>query len=398
MSRLQRWDLINGVLTRRGHTSIIPGVVQHSAGILRRAELSAPGVVAAADGILYRAELNAAGINDGRLYRAELDTPVQATITSVPLSSFRQSGDTFEVALTRPATDTIVDLEGTTQVFADFNEGYYDGIYQPHIIGFTNGTLEMSPNTSSYASAVNAQTTGTVAETLIRLGRGGGTYTNGAYFGATLQGTAQGHIYNGLVVYYCTNAIVENCSFLAIPGASSAPPGETFPINNYLSNNTTIRNVLVDGQGASATGIGHNQANGILVQNSTFQNMGHGAGVSQYECTNITYENCTFQNNHSAGANFEKNNATSITMVGCTFHNNGHNMIVDTDGSSSIVKIYDPIWDGMNSGVPFKVCVHSTYAYPPVANPPANKQLPSDIHLYIGGVDVTATKLQVTTN
>jgi hypothetical protein len=368
-----------------------------SAGRVHRVELDAGGVNPA--GQLYRAELDALTNNAGQLFRAEASIPTQANITSVPLSSFRQSGDTFEVALTRPTADTIVDLEGTTQVFADFNEGYLDGIYQPHIIGFTNGTLEMTPNTSTYAAAVNAQGSGTtVAETLIRLGRGSSSATNGAYFSATLQGTSQGHIYNGLVVYYCTNAIVENCSFLAIPGSASAPPGETFPLNNYLSNNTTIRNIMIDGQGVSATGIGHNSANGILVQNSTFQNMGHGAGVSHYQCTNIQYENCTFQNNHSAGANFEKNNSTTINMISCTFHNNGHNMIVDTDGTSSVVNIYDPIWDGMNSGVKFQVCVHTNYAYPPVANPPLNKQNPSDIHLFINGVDVTSTMLQIVTN
>lgn len=388
---MQRWDAIGGVLKRRGHPSIVPPTAK-AAGKLLRAELDAfQGV----GGRLLRAELNAVQNQAGQLLRAELDAVQPSNITSVPLSSFQQNGDTFEVALTRLTTPTIVDLEGTTQSFSDFDQGgNVYGVYSPNVIGFTNGALQMVPSSSTHAAAVNAQGNGTtVQETLLRLGRGGGTVTT-PYMGADLIGTTQGHIYNGVVIYLSTNAVIENCSFYGIPGSASAPPGETFSINNYKSTGTIIRNVLVDGQGLAASGTGNNACTTILVQNSTFKNMGHGHGVAHYQSSDITYQGCQFLNNRNAGANFEKCFGT-LTLQNCTFSGNERNMIVDTDGTSAVVNIYDPIWDGMNTGTKFQVLVHTRYAYPPVASPPLNQQNPADIHLFQNGVEVSATKLQI---
>lgn len=320
-----------------------------------------------------------------------------ANVTAVKLSSFKQAGDTFEQALARLSADTVVDLEGTTQPFANFDQGgNVYGLYSGAIIGYTNGTLQMTAGSSTHASAVNAQTTGTVQETLIRLGRGTSKATT-PYFSATLNGTNQGHIYNGLVVYYCTNAIIENATFNGIPGTGSAPPYETTPLNNYLSNGTIARNVVVDGTnigaGTAATGMLNSNCNGVLIQNSVFQDMGAGHGWAAYQTNNVTIEGSTFQNNLKAGINFEKCTGT-LTMRNCTFHANEHDLIVDTDGTSAIVNIYDPVWDGMNSGVKFKVLIHTTYNYPPPAVSP-NKQKASDIHLFQNGVEVTASKLQI---
>lgn len=318
-------------------------------------------------------------------------------VPTVKLSSFKQAGDTFEQALARLSADTVVDLEGTTQMFSNFDQGgNVYGLYSGAVIGYANGDLKMVAGSSSHAAAVNAQTTGTVQETLIRLGRGSSKATT-PYFSANLYGTAQGHIYNGLVVYYCTNAIIENANFYGVPGTGSAPPYETTPCNNYLSNGTIMRNSLVDGTnigaGTAATGMLNSNCNGVLIQNSVFQNMGAGHGWAAYQTNNVTIEGSTFQNNLKAGVNFEKCTGT-LTLRNCTFHANEHDLIVDTDGTSAIVNIYDPIWDGMNTGTKFKVLIHTTYNYPPPSISP-NKQKASDIHLFQNGVEVTSSKLQI---
>jgi len=388
---MQRWDAIGGVLKRRGHPSIVP-VTAKAAGKLLRVELDAFQGVA---GKLLRAELDAVTNQNGVLLRAEIGTPPTADIVSVPLSSFQQPGDTFQVALSRLTSPTIVDLEGTTQFGTDFAQGDTSMLYYGNVIGYTNGTIEMTPGSSTHASTVNAQVaanTGTVQETLVRLGRGTSAATT-PYMGASIIATNQGHIYNGVKIYYGTNAVVENMSIIGIQGTSGAPPGETFALNNYHSNNTTVRNIIVDGLGVMSAGMGSNYCNGILVQNSTFANSGKGAGITHYESSNPTYEGCTLDNNHLYGINCEKVTGT-ITVSNCTFRNTGvAHMCVDTDGPSAVVNIYDPIFDGPK----FTIKRHNNYAYPPVASPPPNQQKVSDFHIFRNGVEVTSTVLQVVT-
>lgn len=388
---MQRWDAIGGVLKRRGHPSIVPPTAK-AAGKLLRAELDAFQGVA---GRLLRVEADAVQNQAGQLLRAEMSNPPQANITSVPLSSFSQSGDTFTVALSRLTSPTIVDLEGTTQFGNDFAQGDTSMLYSGNIIGYTNGTIEMTPSSSTHASTVNAQVaanSGTVQETIIRLGRGSSQATT-AYMGANIQATTQGHIYNGLKIYYCTDAVVENLSIIGIPGSSGAPPGETFALNNYRSTNTTVRNVIVDGRGVMAAGMGSNYCQTILVQNSTFANSSHGAGITHYLSADPTYENVTLDGNHLYGINCEKVTGT-VTVSNCTFKNTGvAHMCVDTDGASAVVNIYDPIFDGPK----FTIKRHNNYAYPPVATPPANQQKISDFHIFQNGVEVTSTVLQIVT-
>jgi hypothetical protein len=395
MGRLQRWDYRGGIYTRRGQPGRIPPGA-HNSGLLFRAEVAAQAAVA---GRLFRGEMTSTQVQAGRLFRAELIAASQSNITTVPLSSFRQPGDTFETALSRLNADTVVDLEGTTQQFANFDQGgNVYGIYSGFIIGFANGNLQMQAGTSTHASSVNSLPNGaTVQETLIRLGRGSSKATTPYLGGVTIQGTSQGHIYNGVVIYYSTNALVENSSFLGVPGSNSAPPGETTPLNNYLSNGTTVRNILMDGQHVTATGMLNSSCTNVLIQDSTFQNTGSGHGVAAYQTRDMTVQNTKFLNIAKAGLGFEKCTGT-LTVSGCTFSGNEHDMVVDTDGPSAIVNIIDPIWDGMNSGVKFRVLRHTNYAYPPVANPGPNTQNISDIHMFQNGVEVTSSKLQITTS
>ncbi|MGN7799045.1 right-handed parallel beta-helix repeat-containing protein [Leifsonia sp. 22587] len=337
------------------------------------------------------------------LVKTQTTAPPPQPPATVKLSTFAQSGDSFLQALGRLSSDTVVDLEGTVQTVNGFTQGRGSdgksgyGIYNNKVIGFYNGTVSMVPGSSTDAATINALVTGDTNNfSLMRLGRGGSQATT-PYFSGTLASTNQGSNYNGLILYYATNATVENSTILGFQGSSGFPPGETFPLNNYHSVNTLIRWVTVDGQGIGASGLGNNYCTSPLVQDSTFKNMGYGAGVTHYLTTDPTYERCTFSGNHLYGANFEKVSGT-ITLRNCTFSNNRYPMCVDTDGTSAVVNVYDPIWDGMNSGVPFKILRHNTYAFPAGNPSPPNKQNVSDFHIFQNGVEVTSSVLQVVTN
>lgn len=354
-------------------------------------------------------------------------------VPTVKISSFAQPGDTLRQALGRLTTDTVVDLEGNNYQDPDFTMGGPTGYgssttytyFFQNVIGLVNGGATITPGSSTHAAAVNAQddaNTGTVQETIWRIGRGTSKATTPYLGNLTIDGSAsQGHVFNGLNIYYCTNALLENVTVLGCLGSSGAPPGETFPINNYKSIRTTLRNCYVDGAmsgvASAASGLGNNNIDQILVIGSTFKNMGFGAGVTHYQSTNPTYIGCTFDKNHLVGANFEKVSGT-ITLVNCTFTDNSHAMCVDTDGASAVVNIYDPIWKTKygTTGQPgtFDILRHNTYAFPPGNPSPPNKQNIADFHVfaggtwvggrpedgghYVGGTEVTSTYLKVVTN
>jgi hypothetical protein len=62
------------------------------------------------------------------------------------------------------------------------------------------------------------------------------------------QGTEQGHLYNGIMIGQAANgAEVKNILVTGIPGDAGSPPGETFGINWWRSNDGITRDVEVDG-------------------------------------------------------------------------------------------------------------------------------------------------------
>lgn len=344
-------------------------------------------------------------------------------VTVTKLSTFRVGTESLRTALNRPSADYVVDLQGGSFSDSDFSVAGFYTYYTNHCIGIVNGAMTITTGSSTHATAVNAQVaanSGTVGETILRVGRGSSQATTGYISDLVMDGTgSQGHIFNGLNVYWQTNGTIKNFTVLGVPGSSGAPPGETFPIDNYNSDRSNFINCMVDGNIAgsptAASGMGNNSCDQILAVNSTFKNMGHGHGSAHYQSSNPCYINCTFQNNHSAGLNFEKTTGV-ITVVGCTFIGNSECLIVDTDGASARVNIYDPIWSTAygTTGTPasFDIRRHNTYNYPPPATDP-NQQLVSDFHIYMGGTwvggrpedgghyvggsEVTSTYLKVTT-
>jgi hypothetical protein len=106
--------------------------------------------------------------------------------------------------------------------------------------------------------------------------------------GVMINGTEQGHLYNGFQIQGAQNFTMSNCSVYHIPGNAGAPPGETFHINLYAQESTTatvnFTNVTVDGQGVGAAGLGTNRTRGLInMTNTVTRNMQYSAGIALWE-------------------------------------------------------------------------------------------------------------------
>jgi hypothetical protein len=116
------------------------------------------------------------------------------------------------------------------------------------ISGSGRGTiLKMTPNSSTHQSEGNVVTGTNQLNLLCIQGITGAVLEN-----FSLIGTEQGSYYNGISVYACPNATLSGLYLRgASPGFANAPPGETFGINIYLSNDVTIQDTEIDGRDAT---------------------------------------------------------------------------------------------------------------------------------------------------
>jgi hypothetical protein len=204
----------------------------------------------------------------------------------------------------------------------------------------------------------------------------------------TFLGTPQGHMYNGLMLYYGV-ALVHDVLVKGIPGDAAANPGETFPINAFHQVGSVLRNVVVDGTDATgkrvtASGVGINSSQGLLVDGGGVSNTGYGAGYASYLSSDLTFQDGFSTDTAYYGMNFE--NCSGVQRITrWTFLRNAqtktgsekavHLAVATNQGSAQYI-ITDPIFDGP------KFRVRSTgYKGKP------KTQRDADIRLYIDGVE-----------
>lgn len=284
--------------------------------------------------------------------------------------------------------------------FSDFKAGASSGLSLWNTgksligAGSNASTYYMNPNTSTYGPYVAALVPQDTNQChLIRMGSDAshGTPKVTAQ-GFTLQGTAQGHIYGGLEIGYSNGAVVSDVVIKGIPGNASGPPGETFGLNMWHANHSTVDKLAIDGGGVAATLLGLNTVTDCVITNSVFNGAVFGFGAALWQCSDITFKSCTFSNNRKA-INIEDTHGGTIRFKDCTFHNTTGAAYVaqvsaskanDPNRASSKVIFEDPVVDSW----PLKVA-----HYPGNAD---NLQKDADIRLIINGVDVSSdkTKLQ----
>jgi hypothetical protein len=275
--------------------------------------------------------------------------------------------------------------------FADFDSFGY-GIYArpdtPALLGAgTNQTvLQMAPFSSTKTALVPTAADSTNQFALLRAGGNSTTARITLVSDLTLAGTPQGHPYNGYIAYYQRAGKIARIKVTGIPGNSAAPPGETFGINVFHCVNQILEGVEVDGRDSNgtkvgATGFGHNYSTGTVHTDCYSHDQGFGHGFAAFQSADIVYLRPRSIGNAKAGMNFERSRGT-IDIVDGSFAGNSEHLIVASDTESAKVTITDPVYDGDR----FTVHVPNNYAYPPVPDPPPNRQLTTDISLVIGGV------------
>ncbi len=203
-----------------------------------------------------------------------------------------------------------------------------------------------------------------------------------ALSGFTLQGTDQGHLYNGLRVGQATNARIHDVTVAAIPGNNDIPPGETFGINDWRSSGSVYTNVEVDGSGRlGGSGFATNSSSNVTVQHGYFHDM-RANGTAFWQTNGVTLDDVTVQNNVT-GLNFERTTG-SITVNRPTFSGNNQDVYLASDQGSGDLVITDPTFGNTYSGHKINIQVPKTY------RGVANHFNRSSVRVIIGGVDRTA--------
>jgi hypothetical protein len=263
--------------------------------------------------------------------------------------------------------------------------------------GSAKTIFELVPRSSTRAALVPAQSTAPTGTNQLYVMRVGGYGPNSKGVEANvpvhladfaIRGTDQGHLYNGLMLHYADNSLLQRMKITGIPGDNNANPGETFGIGVYRSNNVTVDGTEIDGRNAfgardGSSLIGLNMVDGFTLKNSYLHDTKFGASVTAFHSTgNLVYENSRFEDNNVVGLNFEGNNA-NITIADCSFARTPWaHIILDAInyGASSKVTITDPTVEGkpVSATNKLRITSHTTTG---------QRQLRSDVHLFVNGVE-----------
>lgn len=253
-----------------------------------------------------------------------------------------------------PTGDQATFLDGTVQFsdFADANGtmGIYCGLNVYGLRGSdTAGTvLQMAPNTSTQAAKVPAQTTGqTNPLYLLRIGGNSTTQRAPIVSDLTLQGTPQGHLYNGLYFYHATGGLVARVRIAGIPGHASIQPDETFGGNDYDGVGNTWDTVEFDGHAqdgtlVGASGFGGNGSKQLTLLNCYSHHNIYSAGFTVNNCQDVTYRKCRATDNGKMGFNFERVSGTVILDQCATARNGTYDIAIASDTTSAVYQITDP--------------------------------------------------------
>ena len=304
------------------------------------------------------------------------------------------SGSTFSKAVNSAGSGATVSLQPKTYTFSDFGDGtqtiarqnsaYGAKLAVKGLLGAGSKytTIEMAANTSKKSGDVPPDgCTGGVgcptnALSLIQMDA-----ANSKVDGVTIQGTSQGHLYNGLRFESVANLTLSNSVISDIPGDSSSNPGETFAVNlNHASGTATISKVTINGGGVSAAGLAANSCSATLNINDFYaSNLKYSAGIALWQQTGtVNIHNYSSQNNPRA---------LGAERLGTT------------------VNLYDPDWSTPAIGHDITYTPYSGYAgrinfyYSSASKVPSRKiviltnttSVKSTVHIYINGVEKTAS-------
>ena len=196
--------------------------------------------------------------------------------------------------------------------------------------------------------------------------------------GFTLQGSEQGHTYNGLRVERSTGPIVSDVKVDAIPGDMDRPPGETFGINDYRTTGARYSHIDVDGADVGAAGFASNASTDVTVCDAYSHDNAISMGFAFWSVRNVKLVDCVATDNGFAGFNFERVSG-HVTLIRPVARDNRWDMRVVSDQGSATYTIIDPDLSKTLEPGKWTVEVPSTYWQH------EGKQKLSDIHLIVDG-------------
>lgn len=263
--------------------------------------------------------------------------------------------------------------------FSDFHraEGTLDGLVLggPRQVGRGVGraVLRMRAHTSTRASAVPTRFPATNQLSLVRL-----RSTVREFGGFTILGTPQGHLYNGLRVDRGRRFRVHDVRVARVPGRASAPPGETFGLNDYRTTGGQYTRVEIDGAGVGAAGFGVNGSRNITIRNSYSHDNRYSMGFAFWHVRNITITKSIAARNGRAGFNFERVSG-SVRLNRIVTIGNRYPISIASDQGTASYRIVNPIYSGSTLEVHLPLTYYGK----------KNRQRREDVHLIIHGRDRT---------
>lgn len=324
-------------------------------------------------------------------------TPITTTPTQPSGPGISQyqtlAGSTFNAKINGAPTTNSVSFASGIFEFSDFAvSSYYGAVYPGKGLlgsGSTYTTIRMKASTST-AAALVPTASGTTNP--LYLLRSTNTTSGVKYDGFHLQGTTQGHLYNGLRVSSQVSPILSNMKVSAIPGNSAINPGETFHINLANCSSVTASKVVIDGAGIGASGFGANSCSGGKYTDCTVSGMKYCKAWAGWKHTGGATFTRFVANNNAFAFGFERC-AGTFTLNNCTFGTATRadiHLASDLSTAQAKVVINDPILPTGKTQI--KVLLSTSE----LGNP--NLQTRSDIKVYVNGVDKSSTMLTFVTS
>lgn len=229
--------------------------------------------------------------------------------------------------------------------------------------------LQVAPHSSSRAASIPTTFPETNQLDVLKV-----SGTASVLQGFTVQGTDQGHLYNGLRVSRVDDLLASDIRVAAIPGDDSQPPGETFGINDFRTVGSRWSHITVDGAGVGGSGFATNSSRDVTICDTVSKGNRSAMGFAFWQTTNIRLVDCSAIDNGFSGFNFERVGG-SVTLVRPTASGNRYGMRIASDQGSAKYTIIDPrLTDG-----------HWTVTLPKRWYGTANRQKVSDITLIVHG-------------
>jgi hypothetical protein len=277
---------------------------------------AAPGACGGATDPLTKPTVRFATLPDAPSFTARVAEGagriVSLGATTVPFTDFGTPGSATDAALVGPAATGLVGA------------------------GVGRTVLEMVPHTSTHAADIPTEHLQPNQLALLRVVGDGAVLRN-----FTLQGTDQGHLYNGLKVARVVGLHASYLRVVGIPGDNSSPPGETMSINDFKTVDSRWSHIEVDGAGLSASGFGVNGSRGIEICDTDSHDNAASMGFAFWQSRDARLVDCVATDNGYSGFNFERQSGTN-TLVRPVATGNRFAMRIASDQGSAKFTIIDP--------------------------------------------------------